>query len=157
MKNKIKNTEKEASSRLFRATIGFDFLFARDADKTKHIFCLELNGENSYIPVNEIEGWNVDKATRERVQTRMIYNPERIRRSQYAKSLGSDISLEIRKKARARAKAVYVFENAIRNEPYIKNLVNSKKAHQSFIPSQYRPRAYVHGESPLSSTGFWYM
>lgn len=147
--------EQVGLSTLFRATIGFDFLFAKDGDGRKRIFCLELNGEDSYIPVDEIEGWDVDEATRERVRTRMTYNPERVRRALHAESLGPDVTPEIKKQAWAHTRAVHVFENAVRNEPHIKNLVDSKKSQQPLIPCKYRPRSYARGESPLSSTGFW--
>ena len=151
----IRNKGKEVAPGLFRATIGFDFIFTKDGDGNRRILCLELNGEDSYIAVDEIENWDLDEATRERARKRMVYNPERVRRAKYAESLGPDVSPEIRKQAWAHTREVYVFENAIRNEPYIKNLVNSKKEQASIIPFRYRPRTYAHGEFPVSSTGFW--
>ena len=155
MKQTNQSSTEKSRTPLFKATIGFDFLFTKGNNGDRRILCLELNGEDSYIPINEIENWDTDEETKERVRNRMIYNPERVRRAQYAERLGSDVAPEIKKQAWAHAREVYVFENAIRNEPYIKNLVNNKKVQAEFIPHYYQPRTYMPGESPVSSTGFW--
>lgn len=149
--------EKKANAgELFRATLGFDFIFSC-VDGEKIPLCIEINGEDTGLKaVENIPKGDLTEEERERVKIRMTHTEERIKLSAYAESLNIAGKSEDRKEAWARARNVHGFVHAFRNPAYIREIAGKdKKLQQNFIPPDNRPRAYQEGGSPVSRSGFW--
>lgn len=153
--DKVKEFTSDRSE-LFRATLGFDFIFLKTGDGSKVPFCIEINGEDSgLMAVSSIPESELSESEREKVQIRMVHTKERLELSAYAESLDPVTQTTERSEAWARARSVPGFVHAFHNPPYIREIVASKKLQQDFIPPENRPRLYQKDDSPLSRTGFW--
>jgi len=148
--------KKKSVSELFRATLGFDFIFSY-LNGCKTPLCIEINGDDSgLMAVESIPMGDITEDERGRVRTRMIHTEERLALSAYAESLDPVSQSEARKEAWAKARSVPGFVHAFRNPPFIREIASKdKRLQQDFIPPANRPRFFRDGESPLSSTGFW--
>jgi hypothetical protein len=144
------------SPELFRATIGFDFIFSNiNGDKVP--LCIEINGDGSGLKgVENIPEKDLTKEEREKVRVRMTHTEERLKLSAYAESLDPITQSEDIKEAWAKARSVPGFVHAFRNPKYISDMASKNKGlQQDLIPLENRPRTYREGESPISRTGFW--
>jgi hypothetical protein len=148
--------EEKNMGELFRATLGFDFIFS-SIDGNKIPLCIEINGEDTGLKaVENIPEGDLAEDERERVRIRMTHTKERIKLSAYAESLDLGSQSEDRKEAWAKARNVHGFVYAFQNPAYIREIAGKdKKLQQDLIPSANRPLAYQEGKSPISRSGFW--
>ena len=158
-----KRNESIESPELFRATLGFDFIFTKGKDGKKRCLCIEINGEDSGIfGIQDIPDGEVDKTQKLVAKVRTAYDFDRFRRYALLDDLESgEFSVtpegrdKIKKFLLERNRQTPMVSLAYRTPKYIQNISLYKPRQQTFIPDEHKPRQYLDGESPESSTGFW--
>lgn len=69
--------ENKQNPEKYRLTVSFDFVFGKDENGKKKVFCIELNGHNSGIyGINSIESGDLDKTKKLISLNRMTVNSE---------------------------------------------------------------------------------
>ena len=159
--------EQKESPELFSASLGFDFIFAKDEVGKKRALCVEINGEKSGIGgIAEMPEGLVDPEFQEAAKIRDLRNPERIRRVGLANEITNDIhegtfsvSPEAKEKIDAfmmkSIRKVPLFPNAFKNPAFIEDIATDKRRQEDFIPDKYAMRLYKKGDSQISLTGYW--
>lgn len=159
--DKLKDVE---SPELFRATIGFDFVFAPDKTGKKRCYCVELNGQESGTwGVAEIEG--VDNLRKVMTLSRNAFNPGRQQLRVAIERIRGTLSEAERSKKSLKNTFLNMMEedkqkmplvaHAFVNPPEIETVAEDKALHSQVIPPEYRLRTYVEGESAEAGSGYW--
>ena len=160
--------ESRESPELFRASLGFDFIFVEDADGVKQPYCIEINGSDTGVKgVQDIPKGDIPEMTRLFASIRSREDSEFVRKNHLGGDILTDLgtgdfpvsSDEVKKSIGEFVKASLakhqMFSHAIENPHEIDIVTKDKRVQRDYIPEQYRPRAYRKGESTVSSTGYW--
>lgn len=147
-----KTKEREKNPELFRASIGFDFIFYKDKEGVKRIKCLELNGENTGIfGVDAIEKGKLDKLHRILARIRTQYHPKVLRFNQIIREMRENQKFEWYPYDKQHHPRVYDYTlNAKRNiktiqysykaPPVLEMMFKDKTFLPDIIPAEYRIR-----------------
>src|SRR3989344_4779229 len=99
MPERIKRTEQGTPSQeskegveLFRATLGFDFVFTRDEQGNLRCFCIEINGHDTGVNgVEDIPKGQISEEVRKHAAERAKEDPEMERRYKLAAEINRDM------------------------------------------------------------------
>lgn len=150
---------------LFRATLGFDFVFTKDESGALECFCIEINGHRSGIHGmqklskthrNTTHGIMVDVRSRLNLET--IQKLERGVSAMNALeefNLSNDLYRKIVKTIRKETRKNSLFVHAYFNPDFIEKIANDKTLQAQYIPKEHAPRQWRKGDSHVSSTGLW--
>lgn len=160
-KNRLADKLKDVESpEMFRATIGFDFVFAFDTRGQKHCYCIELNGQEAGTwGIADIEG--VDHLRKIMTLSRNTFHPERQKLRVAIEDVQNDTSLEAEEKASrvaamdAEKKQIPLAAYAFVNPPEIEELAEDKGLQAAVIPKEHALRVYELGSSPEAGSGYW--
>lgn len=154
--------EGKESPEMFRASLGFDFVFAKDAQCKVNCYCVEINGHDSGIGgIADISDDDIDKSHKIIAGIRATINPD-IQR----KLAGNDASLpEMHDPASAPEEKVPpestkkmsddpLLQHAYRNPEFIENITRDKKLQERYVPSEHAPRTWHYGE-PYPLIDLW--
>ncbi len=159
--------EGAESPELFRASLGLDFVFYKDAAGKKQCACIEINGDDSGIAgVEKIPKGQIDETRRILARLRDTRSSKLREKTTKANEIIDDInsgafsvSPEAKKKIgefiRKSIDKEAFFPNAFRNPSFIQEVTLDKSSQPQFVPREYMPRVYQEGESRKSSTGYW--
>jgi len=157
-----KHFETNKSPEIFRATLGFDFVFVIDETGKKKCYCVEINGHRTgIVGAEDIPEGDIDPLVRLTSGIRATMNPELLRKSRIAKEVLDGMNattlgeLTIRTFMQKSMSKGPLFPHAIENPPILEEVTNDKLQQGFYIPQEHRPKEYVAGDSPDSSTGYW--
>jgi hypothetical protein len=158
--------EKKEQRELFRASVGFDFIFIKDELGRKKALCIELNGqETGVFGFAELKDQDMTSQIVAGIRTRydeehMRAGRESVRLKEMLKSnsieeqTGAiDLLLEQPKRDVILQKK-HMIKHAFENPAIIEDIANDKHKQEAVIPEESRP-AFWHEESPSSSTGYF--
>ena len=161
-----KRIESRESPELFRATIGFDFVFTESEDGKKP-YCVEINGERSGIRgIMDIPKENSTYLERLFADIRMRENTEYGRKQELWGEfmeeagagffpMGEEMDKAVDRMAAKSLSKDPMFDNAVRNPEFIEVIASNKRMQQRVIPEEYRPRVYKLGEPTESQSDAW--
>ena len=149
------------SPELFRASLGFDFVFGLDKDGHKKAYCIEINGHDSGISgVADIPDDQISKTKKKAAAQRDFRNPEWERRSNIHNEIlqsmydgtfqVSDPELMddiVNKYLGPSVDKITIFPHAFQNPGWLQDVTQYKALQANFIPTGMRPRQF--GESDL--------
>lgn len=161
-----KRHEGRKAPEVFRASIGFDFIFSMK-DGKRRCYCVEINGDDSGITgVVNLPPGAIDTTRRLITDIRNRVNPDyeawhqrharRIKaefpeRGERGRLLRERMMREIIAADRSTPYVPHAFQNA----PFIRRVTSDKRALDALVPKEHRLRTYKPGESKESATGVW--
>ena len=122
--------EGKENAELFRATLGFDFIFTKDAKGSRKCVCIEINGDNAGIlGIQDIPDDKIDKTKKIVANIRSTYNPKYMQRRGVIMDLASG-EFPATPEGRAKIAAYYLerkddtrlFEHSFKNPKHIRPL-----------------------------------
>lgn len=162
-----KNIESKESPELFRASLGFDFIFSKDAEGKTRCYCIEINGHDSgVLGVASIPDSQMNATQKVVAGVRANYSNEYLRKATIAEEVKADIDAGhfdvsdegfevIKSYVKKSMNDPIMFENAYKNPHFIQSITLDKRMQEQYIPEKYRPRVWHPGDSPVSNTGYW--
>lgn len=158
--------ESKEGREIFRATLGFDFIFRKDEYGRLQCFCLEINGDNTGIRgVQEIEKGMMDITHKTMADIRMELDPEFDRKRKvfheildmdYGKlNVTEEAKPKVRDYLRRSLSSGKMFRQSHKNPAFINTITGDKNLQEKYIPEYARPRQWHQGESTRSETGLW--
>lgn len=159
--------ESQEGRELFRATLGFDFLFTRNEDGSLHCYCIEINGHDTGIKgVEDVPQEQIGKQYQMLAGIRAKENPEMSRRYDIANAVLRDMrSGTFQPTPEAREKIIGYMKKSLRAAPtaahayhnpdFIEDITRDKRLQERYIPLEYAVHTWHSGVSPVSSTGRW--
>lgn len=162
----IKHESREGNE-LFRATLGFDFIFVRDEFGNKHPMCVELNGSSTGIfGMEDIPDEDIDKTQKIVSRIRSQYDQDFMHKQRVAREIANDMDegtfpvsepvseliYDLLKRSLKKGKLI---KHSLRNPPFIEQIARSKRFQETYVPKEMQPRVWHEGDSPESSTGYW--
>lgn len=163
----ISAVEKEAPKELFKATLGFDFVFDYTPSGELHCFCIEINGHDSGVHgVKNIPKGDIDETHRVLAEIRATTNPEMARRYKIGNKILADLHDKIFQPSDEVVEKIYqylaksmraqpTFTHAHHNPDFIEDITRDKRLQEQYVPPEHWPRTWHPGENPVSSTGWW--
>jgi hypothetical protein len=166
----FKKFESKESKELFRATLGFDFIFTLDAEGNKKIMCVEFNGETSGIAgMREIPGEELGHQQKILSDIRGTKAPEFRRkhalgteivdtmRNNTFQASSPNVTVEILNYLRDSHNRAPMFTHALENPPEIEKLTQNKQTQQAYIPEEYKPMTFdeTAEHRQKSASGYW--
>ncbi|MBM3261670.1 hypothetical protein FJY93_04620, partial [Candidatus Kaiserbacteria bacterium] len=167
IRNPVEGKEGKESPEMFRASLGFDFIFTTDEKGVLHCVCIEINGHDSgVVGVQEIPKGQIDTMHKTVAGIRATEHPEMARKFKIANEVLTDIhskeftpSPEGLKKIhgymKKSLKTQPTFSFAYQNPDFIEDMTRDKRIQERYIPEEYRPRTWHPGDNPSSPTGAW--
>lgn len=162
-----KHESKEAKE-LFRATLGFDFVFEEQSDGIKKPICIEINGDETGIKgMRDLPKNSTTSVRRAITNMRSDVSPELKRKQPIARELfknfkrgelyGStdEVTKKIAGYVQQSLKREKFFTHAYTNSPAIELVAENKRLQQRYIPESNRPREYDEQHPQPSKTGLW--
>ncbi len=155
----------EVIKEVFRASIGFDFVFTKGDNGNRKIFCIEINGHDSGITgVQNIPRGQIDDMSKIMTDIRSKIN--RKRDEKYEKiteleRLYSTGDMELLDNPRVRDYIIESFnstpfyEYSYTNPDYIEDIAENKKKQADIIPDHLQPRIWRPSGSAVSPSGYW--
>ncbi len=165
---RYKKRESVESKEVFRATLGFDFIFSKDEEGNLHCWCIEINGENTGIyGAQDIPNENLSSMDKNRkigADIRMQRNPNFAERNYQWKGIIDDY-LKGDLDALTEGQLSQYYERTMADIPMFKHsyshsgmfyeFLTDKANLKVFVPEEHRPKDFVPGDSYESSTGYW--
>ena len=155
-------TESAEDSELFRATLGFDFVFMRENGRLK-CYCIEFNGHNSGLKgVTELPKEEVEPSHRTIATLRSAHGKKSVKayerlRNYYAKGQFKNrphLSL-IANALERNLKSIGISDLGYSNPDFLQKIASNKKLQIPYIPEKNAPRYWKLGESTQSKSGYW--
>lgn len=160
---KMYTPEKREQKELFRASLGFDFIFFLNEKGEKKALCIEINGQRTGVR-GYAEVTSVDKNSQFLAKSRMTVShkkkeaiqlaKEKVQRAERAYISEEGVKQLAEEEKNQILSDVRLFEYAFENPAFIEDVANNKAKQEAFIPEEYRPR-YWQGDGDISKTGFW--
>lgn len=146
--------EQKENPELFRATLGFDFVFCKDVNQKKTIKCVEINGEKSGISgIADIPRISMPYVQKLLAEIRSRHSAE-LEAVQLKHALGEDLRdtvkgndaekiftfLQQLDKRKQEIRTITTFKHAYKNPIFIESIANDKVKQQQYIPQTLAPR-----------------
>lgn len=159
--------EKETPKELFKATLGFDFIFNHAPSGELRCFCIEINGQDTGVKgVEDIPKGEIDETHKVLANIRATTNPEMARRYKIGNEILADLHDKIFQPSDEAVGKIYeylkksmraqpTFKHAHHNPDFIEEITRDKRLQEEYVPPEFWPRTWHAGESTNSSTGWW--
>lgn len=157
--------ESKEAREVFRASLGFDFIFTRLPDGTKNPVCIEINGEDSGIKgVQELDDTTVNTTAKLISKIRGSVSPELKKKHNIGKQLIESMdegtfqasSPEVEQKIHNHIRRVIdsepLFSHAFQNPTMLEAVAGNKRFQSTYIPvdnraQMYDPKKYTNSKS----------
>ena len=166
-KNHLESKDSIEMRELFRASLGFDFIFSIDESGEKQCYCIEFNGADSGISgVQSIPKEQISNTRKILADIRNTRTRDRHEYIDKARDILSDIDTGIFSVTDdARGKIDEFLKRSIRkrkllvhsetNPDFFEDIANDKILQDAYIPESNKPRLYVEGATTKSKSGYW--
>ena len=159
--------ESRESAELFRGSLGFDFIFKREADGTKRPICVEINGHDSGIGgIGELTDEQIDPTAQIVAGVRGRHNERRVGKYEIADEIKEDLQngqfsvstpgkLKIYEYLHASIRKEPMFVNHYTNPTFIQQMTQDKKRQAAYLPKDSAPRLLDLENPKAPASGYW--